>query len=55
MDKTIYQRYLETSVYTDVGLYKDFVLSLPDDIPTITFNAQIRFLSKINIWRQKKY
>ncbi|MFG6356350.1 MAG: transglutaminase-like domain-containing protein [Acetatifactor sp.] len=35
MDEKIYQRYLETSVYTDVGLYKDFVLSLPDDIPAI--------------------
>lgn len=29
------QQYLETSVYTDVGLYRDFVLSLPDDIPEI--------------------
>lgn len=33
--ENIYQRYLETSVYTDVGAYKDFVLSLPDDIPSI--------------------
>ena len=31
----MYHRYLETSVYTYVGLYKDFVLSLPDDIPSI--------------------
>lgn len=35
MNKKIYQRYLETSVYTYVGMYKDFVLSLPDDIPSI--------------------
>ena len=35
MDKKIYQRYLETSVYTYVGMYKEFVLSLPDDIPSI--------------------
>ena len=35
MKETIYQRYLETSIYTYVGLYKDFVLSLPDDIPSI--------------------
>lgn len=31
----MYQRYLKTSIYTDVGFYKDFVLSLPDDIPSI--------------------
>lgn len=35
MKKEMYQRYLETSVYTDVGIYKEFVLSLPDDIPSI--------------------
>ncbi len=35
MSKTIYQRYLKTSIYTYVGLYKNFVLSLPDDIPSI--------------------
>lgn len=35
MNGKIEQRYLETSVYTDVGLYQDFVLSLPDDIPSI--------------------
>lgn len=29
------QRYLETSVYTYAGAYKDFLLSLPNDIPTI--------------------
>ena len=34
MNKNIYQRYLETSVYTYVGMYKEFVLSLPDDIPS---------------------
>ena len=31
----MYQRYLKTSIYTDVGSYKDFVSSLPDDIPSI--------------------
>lgn len=35
MKKEMYQRYLETSAYTDVGIYKEFVLSLPDDIPSI--------------------
>ena len=35
MNKKIYQRYLETSVYTYVGKYKEFILSLPDDIPSI--------------------
>ncbi len=35
MSKTIYQRYIKTSIYTYVGLYKNFVLSLPDDIPSI--------------------
>lgn len=35
MEKSICQRYLETSVYTDVGPYRDLVLSLPDDIPSI--------------------
>ena len=35
MNEKIYQRYLETSVYTYVGLYKDFILSLTDDIPSI--------------------
>lgn len=29
------KRYLETSVYTYAGAYKDFLVSLPDDIPTI--------------------
>ncbi len=35
MNEQAYQRYLETSVYTYLGMYKDFVLSLPDDIPSI--------------------
>ena len=35
MNETMLQRYLETSVYTDVGAYRDFVLSLPDDIASI--------------------
>lgn len=35
MNEKIYERYLETSIYTDVGAYKEFVLSLPDDIPSI--------------------
>ena len=35
MNKNIYQRYLETGVYTYVGMYKKFVLSLPDDITSI--------------------
>ncbi len=35
MKETWYQRYLETSLYTDVGIYKEFVLSLPNDIPSI--------------------
>lgn len=35
MNEKIYERYLETSVYTYVGQYKEFVLSLPDDIPSI--------------------
>lgn len=35
MNEKIYQRYLETSLYTYVGMYKDFVLSLPDDIPSV--------------------
>ena len=35
MNEKTYERYLKTSVYTYVGLYKDFILSLPDDIPSI--------------------
>ncbi|MCI9077460.1 MAG: transglutaminase domain-containing protein [Lachnospiraceae bacterium] len=35
MNEKIYKRYLETSVYTDVGIYKEFILSLPDDIHSI--------------------
>lgn len=35
MKETMYQRYLETSIYTYVGMYKDFVLSLPNDIASI--------------------
>lgn len=35
MNEKIHQRYLETSVYTYVGMYKEFILSLPNDIPTI--------------------
>ena len=35
MNREICQRYLETSIYTYVGVYKDFIRSLPDDIPSI--------------------
>lgn len=35
MNDKMLQRYLETSFYTDVGPYRDFVLSLPDDIASI--------------------
>ncbi len=35
MNEKIFQRYLETSVYTYAGIYKDFIASLPDDIPSI--------------------
>ena len=35
MNEKIFQRYLETSVYTYAGIYKDFRASLPDDIPSI--------------------
>ena len=35
MSEKIYQRYLETSIYTYAGAYKEFILSLPDDIPSI--------------------
>lgn len=35
MDEKDVQRYLETSVYTYAGAYKDFLMSLPNDIPTI--------------------
>ena len=35
MKETIYQRYLKTSIYTDVGFYKEFILSLPNDIHSI--------------------
>ncbi len=35
MNVKMLQYYLETSVYTDVGIYKDFILSLPDDIPSL--------------------
>ena len=35
MSGRIYERYLETSVYTYVGMYKEFILSLPNDIPSI--------------------
>jgi hypothetical protein len=35
MNQKLFQHYLETSIYTYVGAYKEFVLSLPDDIPSI--------------------
>ncbi len=35
MNTRIHQRYLETSVYTYTGIYKEFILSLPNDIPSI--------------------
>ena len=35
MNRGICQRYLETSIYTYVGVYEDFIRSLPDDIPSI--------------------
>lgn len=35
MRETTYQRYLETSIYTYAGRYKEFIMSLPNDIPSI--------------------
>ena len=35
MNEEMLQYYMETSVYTDVGIYKEFILSLPDDIPSL--------------------
>ena len=35
MNETNYQRYLENSIYTDVGYYQDFIASLPDDLHAI--------------------
>ena len=35
MNEKLCKHYLITSVYTYVGAYKEFVLSLPDDIPSI--------------------
>lgn len=35
MNKKIYQPYLETSVYTYAGAYKEYLASLPGDIPSI--------------------
>ena len=35
MNKEIYQPYLETSVYTYAGAYKEYLESLPGDIPSI--------------------
>ncbi|MDE6388318.1 MAG: transglutaminase-like domain-containing protein [Lachnospiraceae bacterium] len=35
MNEKIYHRYLETSIYTYAGKYKEFILSLPDDVPSI--------------------
>ncbi len=35
MNEKLCKHYLKTSIYTYVGAYKEFVLSLPDDIPSI--------------------
>ncbi|MDE7357932.1 MAG: transglutaminase-like domain-containing protein, partial [Lachnospiraceae bacterium] len=35
MNEEMLQYYMETSVYTDVGIYKEFILSLPDDISSL--------------------
>ena len=35
MHKKIYERYLETSIYTYLGKYKELIESLPNDIPSI--------------------
>lgn len=35
MNEKTYQRYLETSIYTYAEPYKEFILSLPEDIPSI--------------------
>lgn len=35
MKNKLYQNYLQTSVYTYVGAYKEFILSLPDDVSSI--------------------
>lgn len=31
MNKTVYRCYLETSVYTYAGMYREFLASLPDE------------------------
>ena len=35
MKEAVWLRYLNTSTYTYAGAYKDYILSLPDDIPSI--------------------
>ena len=35
MKEAVWLRYLNTSTYTYAGVYKDYLLSLPDDIPSI--------------------
>lgn len=35
MNETVYQPYLETSVYTYPGAYREYLVSLPDDIPAL--------------------
>lgn len=35
MDEKITKRYLQTSIYTYAGAYRDFLRSLPEDIPSI--------------------
>ena len=34
MKEAVWLRYLNTSTYTYAGAYKDYILSLPDDIPS---------------------
>lgn len=35
MKEKLQQHYLKTSVYTYLGMYKEFILSLPNDVPSI--------------------
>ena len=44
MNKKVYENYLETSVYTDVGIYKEFILSLPDDISSGSDNINSLYM-----------
>lgn len=50
MNAKILDFYKETSMYTDLGMYKDFAKKLPDNIPELSLLQRKQIIHPIVIW-----